>query len=284
MDKRIRLSRRHFVKRISTALAVQALPLAAYCKEKDGLTIACLCDPQLGFYTSSRPVQGYAADLANLHQAVKQINKLKPDIVLVAGDMVQTLGKKSATDVNDALAVLSMSYMLTPGNHDISPPVTKKKIDAYQHYFGSDRVSREIKGFKIVSGNSQLWTKGVAPELVKEHNAWFRKEVRAANSAGMPVIVMTHIPPFVKKPDEKDAYFNVPMPYRQELLDFCADNGVFAYIAGHTHRTHRNEYRGISILNGETTSTNFDDRPAGYRVLRIKRDKTFSWLFTPLEK
>ncbi|MDA3926620.1 MAG: metallophosphoesterase [Kiritimatiellae bacterium] len=162
MDKRIHLSRRHFVKRISTAFAVQALPLTAYCQEKDGLTIACLCDPQLGFYTSSRPVQGYAPDLANLHQAVSQMNELKPDIVLVAGDMVQTLGKKSVTDVNDALAVLTMPYMLTPGNHDIAPPVTKDKITAYYHYFGSDKVSRLIKGFKIVSGNSQLWTKGVA--------------------------------------------------------------------------------------------------------------------------
>ena len=272
------------MKRISTGLAVQVLPLAAYSREKDELTIACLCDPQLGFYTSSRPVQGYDADLANLRQAVKQINLLKPDIVLVAGDMVQTMEKKSATDVNEALRALEIPYILTPGNHDISPPVTQGKIDAYRHYFGPDRVSREINGFKIISGDSQLWTKGVDPELAKSHNEWFRKEVREASSAGIPVIVMTHIPPFVKTPDEKDAYFNIPVSLRQELLDFCVDNGVFVYIAGHTHRTHRNEYRGMSILNGETTSTNFDDHPAGYCVLRIKRDKTFSWIFAPLEK
>ena len=36
-------------------------------------------------------------------------------------------------------------------------------------------------------------------------------------------------------------------------------------LAGHTHKLVVNEYKGIQLVNGETTSKNFDKRPMGFR-------------------
>jgi predicted phosphodiesterase len=69
----------------------------------------------------------------------------------------------------------------------------------------------------------------------------------------------------VKTPDEKENYYNIPSAKRMELLKLCKENGVVAFLAGHTHKLVVNEYKGIQLVNGETTSKNFDNRPMGFR-------------------
>jgi predicted phosphodiesterase len=40
---------------------------------------------------------------------------------------------------------------------------------------------------------------------------------------------------------------------------------VVAMLAGHTHKLVINDYKGIQMVNVETTSRNFDKRPLGFR-------------------
>ncbi len=97
-----------------------------------------------------------------------------------------------------------------------------------------------------------------------------------------PVVVVVHYPLFVKTPDEKENYYNIPPVKRMELLKLCEENGVVAFLAGHTHKLVVNEYKGIQLVNGETTSKNFDKRPLGFRVWHITDARPFRHEFVPL--
>jgi hypothetical protein len=45
---------------------------------------------------------------------------------------------------------------------------------------------------------------------------------------------------------------------------------MLAVLAGHTHTTATHQYRGIQIVNSETTSQDLDKRPYGIRVCHVE--------------
>jgi predicted phosphodiesterase len=75
---------------------------------------------------------------------------------------------------------------------------------------------------------------------------------------------------------------NLPQTKRKALLDLFEEKGVVAVLAGHTHRLIINEYKGIQLINGETTSSNFDKRPFGFRLWHVTGERPFKHEFVPL--
>jgi len=279
-------TRRNFLVGTVAAIVSATLPCAVKAGEErkgsgeESLTIIQWCDPQIGF--SQR---GCAADIAIVKKIVGQINALKPDLLVVAGDLVNANDEKTVADFKAAIAAIDVPYVLTPGNHDIQPPVTGEKLGVYRRRYGPDRKALEIKGVKVIAVNSVLWMPKTPQNLAEEHNAWLHGELLAAKEGRIPVILLSHIPPFVKVPDEKDGYSNVPLSYRETLLDLCADHGVIFFLSGHTHTVFRGEYRGTTFLRAETTSKNFDKRPFGFRVLKMPAGGrgAFTWDFVPVD-
>ncbi|GEM_PF-47594 len=237
------------------------------------LKIIHLCDPQLGFYEDS-----FDADLGRFYQAIEKVNQQKPDVVLIAGDMVNKMEERSLIAFFEAVKNIKYPVMYTPGNHDLPEPVTQEGLTRYRSAFGNDFVTAEYKGKMIISANSLLLKSGPDSER-KAHDKKLRDALTKARSKNMPVIIMTHIPPYVESVNEKDEYFNLLLSDRQTLLKLFQDNGVFIWLAGHTHTTLERTYGSMAILNGETTSVNFDKHPYGFRLLTIQPDNTFSWEF-----
>jgi len=97
--------------------------------------------------------------------------------------------------------------------------------------------------------------------------------------SGLPGIVLTHQPPFVNTVHEENNHENYPKATRKALLDRMVDAGVKYVLAGHTHMLKAKAYRGMQILNAETTSNNFDGRAFGFRLLTIGADGRESWDF-----
>jgi DNA repair exonuclease SbcCD nuclease subunit len=241
------------------------------------LRIVQLCDPQLGFGKDS-----FDSDVKRFEQAVKQANELLPDLVLIAGDMVNSVNEKSVSAFKKTLVKIQPPVILTAGNHDLPDPVTEANLKYYRETFGNDFVVYECQGRLIISANSQLWRKAPKEETEKQEQK-LRDTLKNAKEKNLPVILMTHIPPFDNNPNEKDEYFNLPQEKRMELLTLAKDNGVFLWLSGHTHKTKRREYNGITILNGETTSQNFDKRPFGFRLLTVQPNNQWEWDFQPLK-
>lgn len=257
---------------------VDALPEGT----KPTLTVAHCCDPQLGFGVAENAEAAYRQDLSRLEKEIELLNAARPDLVVFAGDMTH-LVEDAPRDWPRLLKKIDAPLLIAPGNHDVPDPVKKAALDAYCAIFGDDNKSLIINGWKIVAANSQFCRPTDETALYDEHCAWFEAELRDAASNKTPVIVATHVPPFVKALDEADAYFNFPTDKRRAYLDFCVDCGVKFYLAGHTHTTLEREYRGVPILNGETTSRNFDKRPFGFRMLKIGAAMNYEWNFVPVE-
>lgn len=249
---------------------------------KPTLTIAHCCDPQLGFGIAENAEAAYRQDLRRLEKEIELLNEARPDLVVFAGDMTH-LVEDAPRDWPRLLKQIEVPFLIAPGNHDVPDPLKKAALDAYCAIFGDDNKSLIINGWKIVAANSQFCRPTEETNLRDEHSAWFEAELRDAASNKTPVIVATHVPPFVKSLDEADAYFNFPIDKRRAYLDFCVDCGVKFYIAGHTHTTLERSYRGVPILNGETTSRNFDQRPFGFRMLKIDAGMNYEWNFVPVE-
>ena len=84
-----------------------------------------------------------------------------------------------------------------------------------------------------------------------------------------------------KDPEEDEVY--LPPNKRKQLLALYKQSGVIAVLAGHTHRTIINNYEGIQLVNGETTSMNFDKRPLGFRLWTVASPKSAKHEFVPLK-
>jgi hypothetical protein len=105
MNKRIKLTGYMFKMKIFIMLTLGCLNFS--CREQsDVLKVAHLCDPQLGFGKD-----GFSADSARLEQAIRQVNALSPDVVVIAGDLVN--------DISDEQAVRTITELIAK----IRPPV-----------------------------------------------------------------------------------------------------------------------------------------------------------------
>ncbi len=247
------------------------------------ITIAHCCDPQLGFGEANTPEEAYAADLARLLKEVELLNELKPDLVLYAGDMTNRW-QEVAKDWPEILKSIKAPLLVAPGNHDIPDPVKGSVVKVFTDVFGKEYDSIVLNGWKIIAINSQYVRPTEEKTLYDAQVEWFRRELEDAKASGLRSIVASHVPPFVKTLDEKDEYFNFPSTLRQSFLDYLVANDATFYLAGHTHTTLERDYRGVPILNGETTSRNFDRRDFGFRLLKIDEKLNFTWDFVEVQK
>ena len=226
---------------LTVILILMTIPLAGIAMPTDTLRIAHVCDPQLGFYGPEK----FEYDLDAFRREIAIINKMRPDIVLIAGDMVNKMDSADIVAFKEAAKAFEVPFVYTPGNHDLPEPVSAKEVAA--------------------------------------HNAKFDKALQEALEAGKPVIVLSHVPPFKTDIDEEDECFNLHKDSRRGLLEKVANAGCSIWLAGHTHMTAHNEYGGVHILNAENTSANFDYRPRGFRLLTVAPDGQFTWDFVGID-
>ena len=246
--------------------------------KQEPLRIAHLADPQLGFGPG-----GFDDDLEAFKTEIRNVNSLRPDLVVIAGDMVNKMDSSSVARFKEAASAIEAPVVYTPGNHDISEPCTPRGLKKYREAFGPDFSVHSLAGGRtLISFNSLLLRGGPDDEMDKAATT-LREALSKAHCEGSAVILLCHVPPFAKDVDEDDAYYNLPKAIRRPLLECAANAGTFLWLCGHTHKTHRNDYEGIAILNPENTSCNFDRRPRGFRMLTISDDNSFSWEFVPNE-
>jgi len=241
--------------------------------EQKSFTFVQICDTQLGMGI-------YDYDVNSFRQAVKQVNALKPDFVVICGDLVNKASDSSFADFLQIKETFDMPCYVAPGNHDIKKVPTKTSLNYYRKTIGDDYYHFQNKGYSFIVTNSQLWKADVLHES-KKHHQWFKKTLDA-QSKKHPVIVVGHYPLFIQHPDEKEEYFNFPPGKRQELLDLFAQHNVLAYLSGHKHELLVNRYKNIQLVSGESTSRNFDRRPLGFRHWQVSND-TISHHFVPVE-
>ena len=113
-------------------------------------TFVQICDTQIGMVD-------YEKDMKMFMQSVKQINELKPDFVIICGDLVMNPDAKSYADFLRIKEGFTMPCYCVPGNHDVGDKPTPESLQYYRETIGEDYFSFDHKGFSFVLVNSQLW-------------------------------------------------------------------------------------------------------------------------------
>ncbi len=235
-----------------------------------------LCDTQLG-------MGGYEADMIRFELAVKAINALDVDWVVVCGDLVNNGNDDQAVaDFKRIAAAFTMPVYLAPGNHDVGNEPTVESLERYRKLQRADYYTAMEHGYKLVIVNTQLW-KFHVPEESEKHDTWFGEELRKSTDSATPTLIVSHYSPFVATPDEADDYFNLPPEKRKQPLVAVKAAGVKAWLAGHVHKNIVLDYEGIPVVASATTSKNFDGAPFGFRVWEANEDGTLTHHYEALE-
>ena len=281
------VGRRGFLGGMVAAVAATAKSMPSAPEGKPTLRIAHLGDPQFGFITGrpsmkhrakERFEENYRDDLGRLERALARVNELKPDLVVFGGDMTQNPADL-VKEWPALLKRLQVPFIVTPGNHDMGNRLTFENLERFRKVFGRDRAAVDVKGWRIIAGNSQFWHKTEAKDEQAKYEAWVKAELEEAKSRNGRVILATHIPPFAFASDEKDSYDNYPLAGRAARLEAYAASGARFFLTAHLHRLSVRGYRDLTMLGVEALCANFDVRPPGFRLLEVADDFSYSWNF-----
>ena len=165
-----------------------------------------------------------------------------------------------------------------------SNPEVRGAYDLILHDYGPDRQSALINGWKLICVNTQLWRES-PPEETAAQDEWLAAELDDVKTRGIPAIVLSHIPPYIAYPNEGDSWavLTNENELRKNLLVKMTESGVRFWLAGHTHETIVRAFEGMLVMNGETTSANFDKRPYGVRLLTAEPNGDYRWDFYRVE-
>jgi len=278
------MKKNHYTRRVflkSALLGTAAFSVDLYASiagkasERKTFTFAQICDTQLGF-------GDYNRDMIFFKQAVKQVNVLRPDFVFICGDLVDKADAKSFADFNKIKADFTMPCYCVSGNHDIGNKPTVDSLNYYHDVIGKDYYAFEHKRYTFIIVNTQLWKAPLEGESEK-HDSWLKTTLATAAKKDSRIFIVGHYPLFLKKADEEEEYMNLPVSKRQELLSLFLKRGVIAVLGGHTHRLIINEYKGMQLVNGETTSKNLDNRPLGFRLWHVGDTRPLRHELIPLQ-
>jgi 3',5'-cyclic AMP phosphodiesterase CpdA len=139
---------------------------------------------------------GFVPMAENLEKCVSHINNLplKPDVMLLSGDVTNDFLRAQATRAKDALAKLECPYFLVPGNHDdrsilwnvFGGGACRDRADGFINYVIEDFPVRIIALDSLNSGNS-------GGKLCDVRLAWL--EGCLIKGGERPTIIFMHHPP-----------------------------------------------------------------------------------------
>lgn len=207
----------------------------------------------------------------------------RPDFVVVGGDMVESIDRPEQLDAyRGAIASLDgLQVHHVPGNHDIcSDKVipTEESLEWYCDTFGDPHLSftRDCGSGStatfIVVNSPALQQPRRIPGVDDAELAFLEAELRAAGGRRGPIVVFSHHPPFLDRPDERDQYWNLPTGTRHQVLELCEEHGVSAIFAGHRHRNDRAAHGGTEIVTSSASGFPLGVDPPGYRMVEIDGD------------
>jgi len=262
--------------RINKYITISLLVFLISCTEskQEPFTFVQVCDTQLGF-------GDYEKDIESFKTAVNRINTLKPDFVVICGDLVNHRTDSSFADFKKVMRGFDMPCYIAPGNHDVGKVPNDTTLNYYRKTIGKDYYKFQHKEYSFIVTNTQLWKADVAKESEK-HDKWFKKTLKNEHINKNSVFVIGHYPLYVENLVEEESYHNLPVIKRKELLDLFIQNNVVAYLTGHTHKRVINNFDDIQLVSGETTSRNLDENPLGFRIWEVSSD-TIKHHFIPLQ-
>ena len=246
------------------------IPLLISCRSE--FNFVQISDPQFGMMSENK---GFAEESALYEKAVDKINSLKPELVIITGDLVHDRTNKAQWDEFRRITGLlkTKKVFILPGNHDIGQEPAEADIAGFREMFGSDRFSLTYRGCCFIGFNSNL-IKAQTPGLEENQFEWLKNELSKASGAKQ-TFLFCHHPFFINSPDEPEQYFNIKPEVRKKYLALFTKYGVDAIFAGHLHKNASSESGDIKMITTSSAGKQLGKDLPGFRNVQVT-DKTFT--------
>jgi serine/threonine-protein phosphatase CPPED1 len=231
-------------------------------------------DPQFGMYTKNA---NFEHETVNFEFAIATANRLKPDFVVITGDLINDPGNAAqAAEYKRIVAKLDPKIKLysVAGNHDVGNEPTAESLAKYRERFGPDYYTFTSGGMTgiVLNSNLEKGTKNVPAEAAKME-AWFAAELAKAKAAGAKqIIVFQHIPFFEKTKDDPEVYNSVPVDVRARYLKLIHDNGVKWVFAGHLHQNRETRDGDMQMVATGPVGMPLNGAKSGIRIVSVTAD------------
>ena len=233
-----------------------------------------LSDPQLGMFAAD---SNFVQETANLEFAVATLNRLKPEFVVVTGDLVNRPG--DAAQIAEYRRIMAKLDPAIPvydvaGNHDVENAPTPASLAAYRREHGPDRFVIRHRGLVgIVLNSSVIHSPQKAREEYEAQLGWLEGELeKASRERPAYLLVFQHHPWFLTRPDEKDEYFNIPLERRTPHLELFRRHGVSHLFSGHYHRNSLGRDGAIEMVTTGPIGMPLGTDGSGMRVVIVRPD------------
>lgn len=260
-------------KLILAALAALAL---ISCGPKEFVFIQ-MSDPQIGFRDKT---EGYAKTDSLMRLAVEAVNRIRPALVIITGDLVNDTSdslQKAVYLRNIAAIDKKVKVYALPGNHDMRP-WTEEHHDEFLSFNGYDRFSVKAGGNAFI-GFDSCCIKDTIEVQEAGQLAWLKQELAKAQGS-KNIFLFTHCPVFREDIDEDEDYFNFSKSKRAEYLQLFREYGVNALFAGHTHKDYSAEYDGIRLITAGPVGSPLHGGFSGLNVIRVAPDGSFTCVYS----
>lgn len=240
--------------------------LSVYAQERS-CTFVQISDPQLGFFEQNKSIE---KDSLHLEIVVEAINRLRPDFVICAGDMLNAgESKRQLKAYKSIISKISGDIPVwhVPGNHDIGKGSTETMIAQYEQNFGPSRFVFSKNGHTFVGINSCIIKDGT-PRQEEEQFKWLSRHLKKA-SRKTDVYIFSHYPFFINHFDEKETYSNQNIGMREKYWSLFKKYNVKAVIAGHLHDTKDVAHEGIRMFTCGPVGKPLGKGYSGVAVWRI---------------
>lgn len=230
-----------------------------------------MTDPQLGMYEEN---EGFEKESRLFEKAVSEINRLKPDFVVITGDFVHDPDdEKQINEFKRIKAKINpdIPVHLIPGNHDIGQVPDNESLKKYDSHYGTDRFSFSHKGSKFIGYNSSLIKVDVT-KYEKKQLKWLKESLRKTKNLNH-TILFGHYPFFTDSVDEPEKYSNIHPNKREKYLKLFKKNEVSAIFFGHYHRNAYPAYNEIELVISSAVGKQHGDDSPGFRIVKVYNDR-----------
>lgn len=250
-------------------------------QQKSKITAVIIADTQIGFSDNNK---SYTQDSLNLELTVRKINQIRPDFVVLNGDMVNTSGsKKQLACFFEVIEKLDSDIPLwyVPGNHDMGNGTKDEKIAGYIDKFGYDRFSFTADNATFIGINSCI-IKDERIEYEEEQLKWLKRALRAAMKKNNDTYIFCHHSFFTKKYDEEVTYSNQSFENRDKYWALFKEFKVKAVFAGHLHEDKTGAHDGIDMITVGPVSKPLGKGVSGVGICSFE-EGSYEYHYIPLK-
>ena len=270
-------------------------------------TLMLTSDPQLGLYRAAAEraeanrarlaanggqdaifqdlprIEAFERESLLFREMIVAANELRPDALIVCGDMLQDWDNSEQLQLNlDLAADLDDKIPLhwVPGNHDVAPDTfgpTEEALDRYREGFGSDRYVTEITGVRLIVINSTVVHSDALPHERTDNLEFLEAELATAARTNQHPIVCSHHPWFLRDvesvPGDPARAMEMPPEPRRQLLQIAKAGGLRTLLTGHLHQHLSRTAGDLHQITTSAIGLPFGRNPSGYQLIRVYEDR-----------